>query len=263
VLATANRPPGEYGHCLTHWTMGALSRAVVAVGLVAAISSETIRRWLKAAALKPHQVRSWMNSHDPRFREKIAQIVALYLHPPQDSVVVSVDERTQMQAIERFEPDRPMQPGRPARRESSYRRHGTCVLFAALVVHTGQVLGQVRERRSSREFCEFLLWLIPQLPSGQTVHLILDNLSIHTTPAVRALEEMLQGRLVLHFTPTHASWVNQVELFFSVLHRRLLARGDFKNVADLAAQVLQFIADYNRHHAHPYRWTYEGVPLAP
>ncbi|HVM66321.1 MAG TPA: IS630 family transposase, partial [Acidimicrobiales bacterium] len=180
-------------------------------------------------------------------------------NPPENAIVWSVDEKTGMQAKSRVNPTKPAVPGIPARREFEYRRHGTAVLFAGLNVHEGGVAGWVADSTRSENFVGFLGDLVRQTPAGLDLHCIVDNLKTHSTDLV---EEFLAAHphVHLHFTPTHASWLNQVELFFSILERRLLRRGEFDSVDHLAERVIAFIKDYNRR-AAPFRWTYDGRPL--
>jgi transposase len=152
-----------------------------------------------------------------------------------------------------------MEPGKPARREFEYKRHGVQALLAALLVHTGEVIGEVYERNTRVEFLDFLERLEAEIPAGKEVHAILDNLQVHKTPEVKQWLDS-HPRWTFHFTPTHASWLNQIELFFSILTRRLLRRGIFTSKADLKTQLLAFIERYNPT-AKPYAWTYQGKPL--
>ncbi len=245
--ACSDPPEGE-----THWTVRSLAE-VVGVG-----KSQT-HAFLAEADLKPHQVRSWLTSLDPEFDTKRADVCGLYLSPPENAIVVSLDEKTSIQAREPIRKELPMQPGKPARREFEYRRHGVQALLAALLVHTGQVIGEVYDRNSRIEFLDFLDRVETQIPAGKDVHAILDNLQVHKTPEVTAWLDA-HPRWTFHFTPTHASWLNQIELFFSILSRRLLRRGTFTSQADLKAQLLAFIDRYNPT-AKPFAWTYEGKPL--
>jgi hypothetical protein len=187
-------------------------------------------------------------------------------------MVWSVDEKTGMQAKSRVNPTKPPRPatlnaegrrvpGTPTRQEFEYRRHGTAVLYAGLDVHGGGVAAWVTDSTRSVNFVEFLGDIVAQTPAGLEVHCIVDNLSAHATGDVeRFLDDPDHHHVFLHKTPTHASWLNQVELFLSILSRRLLRHGEFDSVDDLAARVIAFIEDYNRD-AKPFRWTYEGRPL--
>jgi len=231
-------------------------------GHVADIAYETLRRWLKIADLRLHRCRQWLHSTDPLFDQRMQAIVGLYTDPPDGGRVYCIDERTGMQALERWHPDRPVQPGRVARREFHYRRHGTLALMGCFEVATGRVLGQCYERHRGEEFLDFLQWLIPQLPHDQVLHFVADNYATHKRRDVQDYIATHEGRVQFHFTPTHASWLNQIELWFSVLNRQLLNRGSFSSKQDLAAKVEAFIEHYNRFDAHPYRWTYTGQPRA-
>ncbi len=219
--------------------------------------------------LKPWQTESWMTSRDPEFWAKAADVCGLYLNPPENAVVISVDEKSGMQASSRINPTRPALPavgddddrvpGKPVRQEFEYRRNGTAVLFAGFDVHDGAVTGWVTDSTKSDNFVAFLGDLDAQTPTGMQLHCIVDNLSAHGTAKVEAFLED-RPHIFLHRTPTHASWLNQVELWFSILQRRLLRTGEFDSVDELADRVIEFINDYNRR-AKPFRWTYDGRPL--
>jgi transposase len=249
VFNTACSPPPEGA---THWSVRSLAKAV-------GMSKSQTHAILSAADLKPHQVRSWLTSLDPDFETKQAEVCGLYLNPPEGAIVVSLDEKTSLQAKQPIRPEIAMRPGRPARREFEYKRHGTVALLAALLVHTGEVKGAVYERSSRVEFLDFLQRLEAEIPHGKQVHAILDNLQVHKTPEVTAWLAQ-HPRWHFHFTPTHASWLNQIELFFSILSRRLLRRGVFRSTHDLKTQLLAFIERYNPT-AKPFAWTYQGKPL--
>lgn len=223
------------------------------------ISASQVWRIFDGLDLKPWQTQSWMTSHDPAFWEKATDVCGLYLNPPENAVVWSVDEKSGMQAKSRKNPTKPAVPGRPTRREFEYVRHGTAVLFAGLNVHDGGVTGWVTDSTRSENFVDFLADLVRQTPRHLELHCIVDNLSAHATPPVEQFLDK-HPRVFLHNTPTHASWLNQVELFFSILQRRLLRYGEFDSVDDLADRVIAFINDYNRK-ARPFRWTYDGRPL--
>ena len=254
LVKTVTEPPPDEA---TRWTMEALAGVMADHGV--GISASQCWRICKALDLKPWQVQSWMTSHDPDFWEKAGDVCALYLDPPTNAVVFSVDEKTGMQAKSRINPTKPAIPGIPERREFEYERNGTAVLYAALNVHEGDVFGWVTDTCDGDNFITFLWDLIDRTPEHLDLHVICDNLSAHTTPKTDILLEH-NPRVHLHFTPTHASWLNQVELFFSILQRRLLRRGEFTSVEDLARRVIAFINDYNRR-ATPFRWTYDGRPL--
>jgi transposase len=254
VKTVTESPPDE----ASRWTMDTLARRMNEHGV--AISASQVWRICRSLDLKPWQTESWMTSHDPDFWEKAADVCGLYLNPPENAVVWSVDEKTGIQAKSRVNPTLPPVPGVPTRREFEYRRHGTVVLFAGLNVHQGNIEGWVTDSARSENFVEFLTHLIEITPRRRQLHCIVDNLATHTTDKVHKLVNKHRGRVVLHFTPTHASWLNQVELFFSILERRMLKHGEAHSQGDLANKIMAFIAAYN-HQAAPFAWTYDGRPL--
>lgn len=252
------------------------------------MSRSTVQRVLAEADLKPHKSRSWLHSGDPDFEAKALDICRLYLDAPRlyqhGELVVCVDEKTGIQALERARPTAPAAPGRPERRDPEYVRHGTRCLLATLVVPTGQVIGSVTEHRGRWDFVRHVRDVVEQFPGVQRFHWVMDNLNTHYTfelcqylgklsgvwPGRPPLRTGAQRRAfladarhkhVVHYTPKHGSWLNQVEIWFGVLGRRLLRRGDFRSVEELACRILGFIAAYNLHEAHPYEWTYTGKPL--
>lgn len=251
-LVTTEPPDGR-----TRWTCELVARRMGEQGV--AVSASQVWRIFDALDLKPWQTTSWMTSKDPQFWAKAGDVCALYLNPPTNVVVWSVDEKTGMQAKSRINPTKPAIPGTPRRQEFEYRRNGTAVLFAGLNVHDGTIAGWVTDSSRSENFVEFLADLVSQTPDGLELHCIVDNLSAHGTPGAEAFLDEHQ-HVFLHNTPTHASWLNQVELFFSIMQRRLLRYGEFDSVEDLADRIIAFINDYNRR-AQPFRWTYDGRPL--
>lgn len=255
LVKTVTEPPPDEA---TRWTMEALARRMNEQGV--AISASQVWRICKSLDLKPWQTESWMTSHDPDFWEKAADVCGLYLNPPEHALVWSVDEKTGIQAKARVNPTRPPVPGIPRRREFEYRRHGTVVLFAGLNVHAGNVEGWVTDSSRSENFVEFLSHLVSVTPRRRKLHCIVDNLSTHSTEKVEKFLKKHRGRVVLHFTPTHASWLNQVELFFSILERRMLNNAEAGSRGELAAKIMAFIEAYNRR-AAPFAWTYDGRPL--
>jgi transposase len=199
-----------------------------------------------------------MTSKDPEFEEKQATIVGLYLDPPDHAFVLSVDETTPIQCNTPTEPDQPMEPGTPQRREVHDERQGTTSLFAALAVHSGEVVGDVRDRHTSHAFLDFLDRLVTEYPT-KDLHVIVDHLSTHKANRV---DDWLEDhpRVTLHFTPTYASWLNQIELWFRILERRLLDRGFFESLEEQREAILGFIEAYSED-AEPFEWTYTGDPL--
>jgi transposase len=200
-----------------------------------------------------------MTSHDPDFSAEAADVCGLYLIPPENAIVYSIDEKSGMQARSRTNATKPALPGIPAPQEFEYRRHGTAVLYAALDVHCRGIDDWVADSTRSENFVEFLTGLVAGTPAGLELHCIVDNLSAHCTNKVEAFLDD-NPHVFLHNTPTHASWLNQVELFLSIMSRRLLRHGEFDSTDDLATKVIAFIDDYNRT-AKPFRWTYDGRPL--
>jgi transposase len=262
LIALACEPVAGAGGATTR-TIAALVQEAEARGLVSRISRSSYQRILAAGELRPHRVRGWVHSPDPQFRAKVTAITELYLQPPAGAVVLSIDEKTGMQALERRFPDRPAAPGRPGRREFEYTRHGTQSLLCAFEVHRGRVVGDCRDTRTAADLVRFMEAVAVQYPTGP-VHVIWDCLNIHFDGAAQrwtAFNARHGGRFVFHYTPKHASWVNQVELFFSILQRQCLRRGSFRSTAELRMAVETFLAAWNRDRAHPFRWTFTGYPL--
>lgn len=257
IVAQVCEPPPAGA---SHWTLSDLQAALEpAVG----ISMSQLHKLLDELDLKPWKTQSWLTSHDPDFWDKAADVCGLYLEEPGDNAVVySVDEKTSMQAKAPINSTKPARPGLIERREFEYRRHGTASLFAALDVHTGQVIGQPTERNRAVDFIGFLEHLDEITDDELTIHLVLDNGSSHVAKDTRKWLDapVRKKRFVVHHTPTHASWLNQIELFFSILTRRVIKRGEFTSVEDLVDKLLAFINNYN-HTATPFRWTYDGRPL--
>ena len=255
--------PVERHEGKTTRTIAELVDEALARRLVDDIGWSSYQRLLAASDLRPHRIQGWLHSPDPQFREKVTEITDLYLHPPAGAVVLSIDEKTGMQALERRFPDRPAAPGRRRRREFEYRRHGTQSLLCAFEVHRGRVVGACGATRTADDLVAFMEQLAALYPTGP-VHVIWDNLNIHFDGAERrwsAFNTRHGHRFVFHYTPKHASWVNQVELFFSILQRQCLRDASFRSVGELRTAVLQFITAWNRDRAHPFRWTFTGYPL--
>jgi transposase len=225
------------------------------------ISASQIGRILADLDLKPHLVRGWLTRpDDPGFTERAMDVCGLYLQAPDaNALVLSVDEKTAIAARSRRHPTKRCQPGQIERREFEYHRHGTACLMAALNVHTGEVLATDALRNDADNFIAFLERIDTDTPEGLTIHLVLDNGASHVAKKTKAwLGD--HPRFVVHHTPKHASWLNQVELFFSILTRQLLRRGEFASRDDLVARIMAFIASHNRT-ATPFAWTYDGSPL--
>jgi transposase len=244
ILARTRQAPPDGS---THWSTRKLAR-------VLGISHMMVARVWARAGLQPHRFRRYMASTDPDFETKAAEIIGLYLNPPRHAAVFAVDEKSAIQALDRLQPVLPLSPGRAERHGFEYYRHGTLSLLAALNTQTGDVLGQTVPRHTSAVFVDFLAEVVAAQPRGQEIHLILDNLSTHKTPRVAAFLAA-HPRVHLHFTPTYASWLNQIELWFSKMERDLIARGIFRSVGDLRRKILRYIRQHNRT-ARPIRWTY-------
>jgi transposase-like protein/transposase len=244
-------------------TIGELVDEAIGRRIVDGIGWSSYQRLLAESDLRPHRIQGWLHSPDPQFREKVTEITALYLHPPAGAVVLSIDEKTGMQALERRFPDRPAAPGRRRRREFEYRRHGTQSLICAFEVHRGRIVAECGATRTADDLGRFMEQIAALYPT-ETVHVIWDNLNIHFDGLDQrwtAFNARHGQRFVFHYTPKHASWVNQVELFFSLLQRQCLREASFRSVEELRTAVLEFIAAWNRDRAHPFRWTFTGYPL--
>ena len=224
------------------------------------VSRSQLGKILAAMDIDLRKVRGWLNRRDdPEFWTRVRDVCGLYLNPPEQAIVLSVDEKTGIQAKERIVKDQPARAGRARRREFEYRRHGIAKLVAALDVGTGQVLADTIPRNDSTNFCAFLDTIEATIEPGLAIHVILDNGSSHTSKQTAAWFAA-HPRWEVHFTPKHASWVNQVELFFSILQRKVIRNGSFPSQADLITKMMKFITDYDQT-ARPFKWTYAADPL--
>jgi transposase len=242
VIALTLEPPPDG---VTHWSTRRLARKV-------GMSETTVWRIWRSAGLKPHRVETFKFSTDPALEGKVRDVVGLYLAPLERAIVLSVDEKTQIQALDRTQPMLPLRSGSVERRTHDYERHGTTSLFAALNVATGEVTQQARARHTGADFLAFLRRLDRAYPAGE-LHVVLDNVSTHTRPAVRAWLDR-HPRITFHFTPTSASWMKQVETWFSVLTRQAIRRGSFGSVKELVAMIEAFTANWNAG-STPFVWT--------
>jgi transposase/AraC-like DNA-binding protein len=231
----------------THWSCRKLAQEL-------AVSKSTVQRILSQARLKPHRLERYLASADPYFEGKAADIIGLYVDPPQHAAVFCVDEKTAIQAPDRLNPVLPLSPGRAERHGFEYYRHGALSLYAALDVKTGKVQGKTATRNISAEFLAFVREVVNKTRWAKQIHIVLDNLSAHKTKAV---EEFLEQnpKVRFHFTPTYWSWLNQVELCFAKIEHDVIARGVFTSVADLACKLRKYIRAYAKS-AQPFRWTY-------
>ena len=230
----------------THWSVRSMARAV-------GISHTSVQNIWRAHGLKPHLVDSFKVSNDPAFAEKVEDVVGLYLDPPDKAVVFSVDEKSQIQALDRSQPGLPMKKGRAGTMTHDYKRHGTTTLFAALNLLDGKVIGHCMKRHRHQEFIRFLNRIDRQTLPYLDIHLIIDNYATHKTPAVKRWLKK-HPRFHIHFTPTSASWLNMVERFFAEITRKRIRRGVFKSVAELEQAIYDYLAIHN-HNPVPFVWT--------
>jgi transposase len=242
---TRQRPPDGS----THWSTRKLAK-------VLGISHVLVARVWRRAGLQPHRLERYMLSDDPDFEQKAADVIGLYLNPPQHAVVFAADEKTAIQALDRLDPVLPLSPGRAERHGFEYYRHGTLSLYAALNTSTGEIIGQTVPRHTSEAFVDFLGDVLATQPRRREIHVIIDNLAAHKTKRVQGFLEA-NPRVHLHFTPTYSSWLNQVELWFAKIERDLLARGIFTSIPDLARKIRRYIARYNED-PKPIRWIYRN-----
>jgi transposase len=242
VELTFSEPPRE----ATHWTGAMMAEAV-------GISVSSVQRIWRAHGLQPHRVRAFKLSNDPEFVTKLRDVVGLYVDPPAHAIVLSVDEKSQIQALDRTQPGLPLKRGRAGTMTHDYKRNGTTTLFAALNVLDGTVIGRCMQRHRHQEFIRFLNAIEAAVPAGKLVHLILDNYAAHKHPQVRAWLAR-HPRFVFHFVPTSCSWLNAVEGYFAKLSKRRLKRGVFRSIVDLQAAINRFLAETNDD-PKPFVWT--------
>jgi transposase len=242
VALTLDDPPGE----TTHWTAEAMAK-------LAGVSVSSVQRIWRSHGLQPHRVRQFKLSKDPQFAAKVRDIVGLYVDPPAHAIVLSVDEKSQIQALDRTQPGLPLKKGRAGTMTHDYKRNGTTTLFAALDVLEGKVIGRCMQRHRHQEFIRFLNAIEAEVPASKLIHVILDNYAAHKHPKVRAWLGR-HPRFVFHFTPTSASWLNAVEGFFAKLTKRRLKRGVFRSIVDLQAAINRFLAETNDA-PRPFTWT--------
>ena len=249
VALTCAEPPGE----ATHWTGRAMAKTV-------GVSLRSVQRIWAAHQLQPHRIRTFKRSHDPDFAAKLEAIVGLYMAPPTHAIVLSVDEKSQIQALDRTQPGLPLKPGKAGAMTHDYERHGTTTLFAALDVLEGTVIGRCMARHRHQEFVRFLNAVERAVPAGKVIHGILDNYGSHKHPKVLAWLAR-HPRWTFHFTPTSGSWLNAVETFFSALTRRRIRRGTFSSIVDLQAAINRYLAEHNAD-PKPFTWTAADQILA-
>ncbi|MHB1570647.1 MAG: IS630 family transposase [Solirubrobacteraceae bacterium] len=240
-LTLRETPLGE-----THWSCRSMAKR-------AGVSSSTVQRIWSARGLQPHRVRTFKLSNDPQFEAKLVDVVGLYLNPPEKAVVLCMDEKSQIQALDRTQPSLPIKPGRAGTMTHDYKRNGTTTLFAALDVLTGTVIGQCLPRHRHTEFLAFLGTIDREVPRNLQIHIVLDNYATHNHPKVKAWLAR-HPRFELHFTPTSSSWLNMVEIFFGRLTDKAIRRGIFHSVPDLVAAIETYLATHNENPT-PFTWT--------
>src|SRR4051795_7215189 len=248
ILAKTREQPPDGS---TQWSTRSLANALK-------LKTHTyVQRTWERAGLKPHRIERYMRSTDPEFETKAADVIGLYMAPPQHAAVFCLDEKTAIQALDRLDPVLPLSPGRLERHGFEYRRNGTLSLYAALNTQSGKVQGKTAERHTSAAFIAFLEQLVSTCKTRQEIHIILDNLSAHKTAKVAEFLAR-NPNVKLHFTPTYSSWLNQVEIWFSRLEREVIARGIFTSVNDLARKLMRYIRAYSKT-ARPFKWKYSDV----
>ena len=239
-MACTGSPEAE-----THWSVRTLAKAT-------GVGRETVRAILREAHLRPHRVGTFTQSNDPEFREKLIDVVGLYTHPPENAVVLCVDEKTQVQALDRTQPQLPMRPDQIARHTHDYKRNGTTQLFAALDVAEAQVQAKCQDRHRSEDFIRFLDSVAKHYPH-RDIHVVLDNVSSHKSKAVQ-LWRRAHPRIFFHFVPTYSSWLNLAEVFFGLVQTKVVSRGIFPSKSDLVAKLLAFVDKFNRE-GKRFQWT--------
>jgi len=247
ILARTQRKPTDGS---THWSTRKLAREI-------GTDHMRVARVWRRARLQPHRLENYVASNDPHFEDKTADIIGLYMNPPQHAAVFCVDEKTAIQALDRLDPVLPLSPGRAERHGFEYYRHGTLSLYAALNTQTGEVIGKTASRHTSEEFVAFLADIVGQQPADRELHIIADNLSAHKTKGV---EEFLSKHtnVMIHFTPTYSSWLNQVELWFNKIERDVIARGVFTSINDLSRKLMRYIRQGNKN-PKPIKWSYTDI----
>jgi len=232
----------------THWSTRGMAKAM-------GVSQSTVSRIWRAFLLQPHRTETFKLSTDPLFIEKVRDVVGLYMSPPDKAIVLSIDEKSQVQALDRSQPLLPLEPGRPERHTHDYARNGTTSLFAALNVATGKIIGKCHQQHRHQEFIKFLELIedsIPEQP-GVEIHLIMDNYATHKTPRVKRWFAR-HPRYHVHFTPTSASWINQVERFFAEITNKRIRRGAFRSVHELEKAITDYLDEHNRN-SLPFKWS--------
>ena len=250
IEKACSKPQGGY----TNWSQERIAQEI-------GISQSKVFQILKQADLKPHKIEYWCGKpRDPEFEEKMINIVGLYMSPPENAIVICVDEKTQIQALDRTQPELPLRSGNPKRQTATYKRNGTVSLIAALAVHTGEVTAKTIKSNNAENFLAFLKGLDRKY-TKKKLHVIADNLSIHKHKDVKEWLEGKKKKIHLHFTPTYSSWLNQVEIWFNILTKDVVKGGIWQSSEQLANQLMEYVKTYNTTRAKPFKWTYTGEPL--
>jgi len=265
VIAIACDKPQYYGFPeYTHWNLDILTKAVQNEIEGPMMSRSSVFRTLSDNELKPHKMRMWLHSKDPEFKEKVNDIVSLYTDPPEDAAILCIDEKTGMQALERKYETQPAQPEKPGRYEYEYIRHGTQSLIASFEIKTGVVYGECGSTRTAADLEHFMENIAQEYKDCSKIIIIWDNLNIHKDgPSLRwtTFNQRHNNKFEFHYTPIHASWVNQVEIFFSILQKRCLKWANFHSTDELKEKVMAFIKRWNELDGHPFNWTFRGYPM--
>ncbi|MCF8351412.1 MAG: IS630 family transposase [Bacteroidales bacterium] len=249
IEKACTKPDGGY----TNWSQERIAKEV-------GISQSKVFQILKQADIKPHKIEYWCGkSKDPEFVEKMMNIVGLYMSPPENALVICVDEKTQIQALDRTQPELPLRQGNPKRQTATYKRNGTVSLIAALAVHTGEITAKTIKSNNVENFLKFLKSLDRKY-RNKKLHIIADNLSVHKHKDVKKWLES-KRKIQLHYTPTYSSWLNQVEIWFNILTKDVVKGGIWQSSEQLASQLMEYIKTYNSTRAKPFRWTYTGDAL--
>ena len=249
IQKACSKPEGGY----SNWSQSRIAKEI-------GISQSKVFQILRDADLKPHKIEYWCGkSPDPEFEAKMINIVGLYMNPPENAIVLCIDEKTQIQALDRTQPLLPLKSGQPKRYTATYKRNGTVALIAALAVHTGEITAKTVTSNNAVNFLKFLKKL-DRTYRGKKLHIIVDNLSVHKNKEVKT---WLAGKrkFKIHFTPTYSSWLNQVEIWFNILTKDVIKGGIWKSSEQLASQLMEYVVTYNKTRAKPFEWTYTGKPL--
>jgi len=246
IQKACEKPTGGY----TNWSQRRIASET-------GMSQSKVHQILKKAALKPHKTEYWCGkSPDPEFESKMMTIVGLYMNPPQNAIVLSVDEKSQLQALDRTEPESPLHSGLPRRQTATYKRNGTVSLIASLAVHSGEIIGKPIDSNNKDNFLSFLRKL-DRTYRNSTLHIIVDNFSAHKHKDV---QEWLSNKrkIKMHYTPTYSSWLNQIEIWFNMLSKDVIKGGIWRSTKQMTDQIMEYIKTYNQTRAKPFQWTYEG-----